>query len=349
MKLRAFWPAAAIPLAFLASCARSTPPTTHAASLPVSQADAPKREIRLTGTVVAVRSYKILVPQIRGQGGSLTLTRFISNGAKVKEGDLIATFDATQQLDDARDAQAKHDDHGHQVDQKRAQNRADAEKRASDLKQAEADLAKAEIELQKGPILSEIDRLKNEEKARIARLHVESLKKSGALHDQADAAALRVLELQRDRQQVALERIQSNIKLLEIRAPLAGMVAQDLVWRNNTMAHAQEGDQLWRGQSVASIFDPSEMAIRCAVGEPDDVALIPGAHAIVYLDAYPGLVLSARFESSSPVASSNLGSPVKTFSAVFKFDKSDPHLMPDLSAAVVLEPPSGAPATGGTR
>ena len=51
------------------------------------------------------------------------------------------------------------DELGHQVDQKAAQNRADAEKRASDLKQAEADLAKAEMELQKGPILSEIERL----------------------------------------------------------------------------------------------------------------------------------------------------------------------------------------------
>jgi hypothetical protein len=42
--------------------------------------------------------------------------------------------------------------------------------------------------------------------------------------------------------------------------------------------------------------------------------------------------------SASPVASSALGSPIKTFSARFRLDKSDPHLLPDLSAAVVLEP-----------
>ena len=52
-------------------------------------------------------------------------------------------FDATAQIDAARDAQAKYDDLGHQVEQKRAQNRADAEKRAVDLKSAEGDLAKA--------------------------------------------------------------------------------------------------------------------------------------------------------------------------------------------------------------
>ena len=327
-----------VPLALFLSCSRSTPPTTHAAAPAVASASIPaKLEKRITGTVRAVHSFKILVPQIYGQGGSLTLTRFIPNGSRINEGDVIATFDATQQLDNARDAQAKYDDLGHQVDQKRAQNRADAEKRAADLKQAEADLAKAEIELQKGPILSDIDRLKNEQRARIARTHVDSLKKSNALHDKADGAALKVLELQHERQKVALDRIQNNVRLLEIHAPLAGMVAQELLWRNNTLSHAQEGDQLWRGQPLVSIFDPSEMLVRCAVGEPDQLGLAPGARATVYLDAYPDLALPAHFETASPVASSALGSPIKTFTAIFKFDKADPHLLPDLSAAVVIE------------
>ena len=65
--------------------------------------------------------------------------------------------------------------------------------------------------------------------------------------------------------------------------------------------------------------------------------LAPGIKATVYLDAYPDLILPAHFAFASPVASSALGSPIKTFTAVFKLDKTDPHLMPDLSAAVVLD------------
>ena len=86
----------------------------------------------------------------------MTLTKLIANGSQVKEGDLIAIFDSTQQTDLAREASAKYEDFGHQVEQKQAQNRADAEKRTSELRQAEADLAKAEIELKKGPVLAEI-------------------------------------------------------------------------------------------------------------------------------------------------------------------------------------------------
>ena len=346
-------PAATIPIlllagsilagCILAGCTRPAPPVAHAASIaPAAAGAAPeapraRHEVRVTGIVEAVHSAKVLVPQIFGQGGPMTLTKLIPNGSRVKDGDLIAVFDSTAQADNARDALAKFDDLGHQVDQKQAQNRADAEKRAADLRQAEADFAKAKIELRKGPILSEIDRLKNEVKVKAAAGHVESLTRSMAYHDKADAAALRILELQRDRQKVALERTRSNMDRLVLHATLSGVVAHQNLFRNNSMGHAQEGDQLYRSQALVSIFDPAEMMVRCAVGEPDGAALVAGAKAVVYLDAYPELALPAHFEFASPVASSALGSPIKTFTAVFKLDKTDPHLMPDLSAAVVLD------------
>ncbi len=326
----------------LVSCERaalshsSAPAVASAAEPPTSQ-----REIRLTGTVEAVHSSKVIVPQIVGQGGQLTLTHLIPNGTQVQVGDLIAEFDPTQQIDNGLTAKAKYEDLSHQVEQKAAQNNADHEKRQADLTQAQADLDKANLDLQKAPILAEIAKLQNDIKADIARQHVESLTKSNAFHDQSDAAALRILELQRDRQKLALDRAQTNIGRMELRAPLAGMVAHQNVYRGNSQGHAQEGDQLYRGQALVSIFDPSELLVRCSVGEPDDAALTPGTRAKVYFDAYPDLSLPAHFESASPMASSALGSPVKTFSAVFKLDKTDPRLMPDLSAAVVLDPHVG--------
>src|SRR6186713_3241560 len=59
------------------------------------------RELRLTGVVEAIHSSKITVPQIIGQGGRLTLTQLISNGSRVKKGDVIAQFDQAQQLEAA--------------------------------------------------------------------------------------------------------------------------------------------------------------------------------------------------------------------------------------------------------
>jgi multidrug resistance efflux pump len=142
-----------------------------------------------------------------------------------------------------------------------------------------------------------------------------------------------------------MDRAQTNLDKMTLKAPLAGMIAQLNVFRTNTMGHAQEGDQLFRGQPLVSIFDPTEMQVRCQVGEPDTVALAPNARGMVYLDAYPEVALPAHLELASPVAASSWGSPIKTFSAVFRVDKTDPHLLPDLSAAVVIQ----LAASGGSQ
>lgn len=335
MLIRPRWLIAA---AVLSACSRApAPETTVHADSSKAEAAPPNEHIRSTGTIQAVRFNTIQVPQLRGPGGQLTLVRLVPNGTLVDEGDVIAQFDSVQQQDDARDARAKIDDLNHQIDQNRAQNRADNAWRAIDLKTAEGDLAKAEIELTKAEVLSEIDRLKNEAKAADARARVESLKKSGHFHDVADDAGLKILELQRDRQKMALDRALGNIEKCSVKAPMTGMVALENAWRNGSMGPFEEGDQAWPGQPLVRIFDPTDMVVITQISEPDGALLAQhGARARVLLDAYPGAVFDARLESSSPVASGGLQSPIRSFTARFHIEQHDPRLMPDLSAAVEI-------------
>lgn len=289
-----------------------------------------------------MRVSSILSPQVAiiTQGGSnrLTLVTIVANGARVNKGDVLAEFDSTRQEEETLEVEAKADDFGHQVLQKAAQNLSEAEKRVSDIKQAEADLSKALIQLKKGPVLADIVRQQNEIKADAARGRVASLKKSHEARVRAEAAALRVLELQRDRQRIMLERSKGNAAKLVIKAPLAGMVALENIWKGGTMGHPREGDQLWPGQPLLKIFDPSEMFLDAQVGEPDGARLKPGVRAQVQLDAYPGLAFEAVYESGSPVATTAIGSPVKNFHTRFRLMSTDPRLLPDLSAAAVVNP-----------
>jgi multidrug resistance efflux pump len=103
------------------------------------------------------------------------------------------------------------------------------------------------------------------------------------------------------------------------------------------MGHAQEGDQLWPGQPLLRLFDPGEMVVEASIQEPDAIALAPGTKATVHLDAYPGTAFPAVFETASPVASGGMQSPIRTFSARFRLLTTDPHLLPDLSAATDIE------------
>lgn len=327
--------------ACLGSCSSEATPAAEA-SEPVSplvaaQVYQPSDEIRATGVVKAARFVTIQTPRMAGPSSRLTLVKIIPNGAIVEEGEVLAQFDATTELDAARQAQAMYDDLSHQVEQKRAENAAAAAQRGLELKEAAAALEEARIQLRKGTLLSEIDRLQNEVRAAAAEKNVVSLEKSSQFRQQAEAAALRVLELQRERQSVALERSEGNLSKLVVLAPLGGMAALETMYQNGTMAFAQEGDQIYPGRILMRIFDRTQMEIEARIAEPDGGRIVPGTHARVLLDAYPGVEFRAELQSASPVASAALGSPVKTFLARFRLQDTDPRLLPDLSALVIIQ------------
>jgi len=320
----------------LTATATDPPPRDTGRDTPHENA---RHTVRATGIIRAVQSMTVLVPRIEGLGGNLTLATLVENGTVVKPGDLIASFDRANELKLLRDAQSKFDDQDHQIEQKKAEHLSNAEKRISDITQAQADLKKAEIESRKGPVLSALDQEKNRVNVEAARAHLLSLGKSNPAHEIADKAELKVLELQRERQKVSVERQIRNSERLMVKAPIRGMVALQNLYRNNSMGHAQEGDQVWPGSPLLKLFDPTIMEVQVSVGEPDGAVLVPGARATVHLDAFPDLKFSAHYSSASPVATSALGMSVKTFIARFRLDQSDPRLLPDLSAAIDIEAP----------
>jgi multidrug resistance efflux pump len=299
----------------------------------------------------AVRSTRVSVPAVTGPTYQMTLTRLVPNGATVPKGAVVAEFDPLEQLDQARQSAAKYDDLSFQYRQKAADNRAAAERRRSERQQAEADLEKAQLEVSKESVLSATEAERNRILAEKARAQLESIGRRHPDEERADAAALRVLELQRDRQKAAYDRARANLEKLRVRAPIGGMVAYALRYNNGTMVRPQEGDRLSRNSTIMSIFDPGEMLVRVSVAEPDGALLRPNLEALVYVDAFPDVALKARFVAASPVAASPvLSGGLKSFRAVFRLEQTDPRLTPDLSAAVVIQGPEDrAAATGGSR
>jgi len=305
-----------------------------------------QRPVRATGTIRAIRQHAVQVPRIQGQNGRMTLTWLVANGKVVLKDEVVAEFDRTEQSDKAREALGKFEDLQHQVEQRQAENRANAAKRGEELEQARAELAKATLQLRISEVLAEIERLKNEVKVEDAAAHVASLEQSHRQREIADQADLRILELKMERQKVALDQSQENAKKLVVLSPFDGMVAHEHIWRSGSMGPPQVGDQLYRGQPLLRIFDPTEMEVHLQVGEPDGAVLTPAARALVSLDAYPELIFKARLASASPVAAAALGSPIRRFEARFLLEATDPHLLPDLSAAVIVYPDGRLPEEG---
>jgi multidrug efflux pump subunit AcrA (membrane-fusion protein) len=306
---------------------------------PVSNLPRDARLIRATGIVQALEWQSVRVPQMTGVGGfEMVLTKLIPNGAKVLKGDVLVEFDRLSLLDQERDAVAQLEDFEHQLNERKAQVRSLQAGRGSQIREAEADIEKAKLQLRKGEVLSAIDRMKNEAKAENAGLRLASLKRTDALRAKAETASIRILELKLERQHVTLERLRMNLDRLVVKAPQDGMVAHETTYRQGSMGPPQVGDRMWPGMPVLRIFNPSRMVVQVTVDEPDFASVSEATHARVFLDAYPSEPFDALLESASPIASAGLDSPIRNFVAIFRIEQQSPRLLPDLSAALEIEP-----------
>lgn len=332
-----------VTLALLCSCSETGKAPLSPAGVEAAAPTRPTTSLRSTGIVQALESFSIRAPQITGQSGRMTLTYLIANGTKVSQDQVIAEFDRTAIQDEARETEAKLAETGHQLEEKRAQIRSDRAKRTATIYEAKAELQKAQLQLRRGPVISEIDRLKNEARAASSSTRVLSLEKSSGFRNEAEDASLRVLELKRDRQKLTLERLNRNLERLVIKSPQRGMIALENVWRNGSMGPPQEGDQMFPGQPVLRLFNPERMIIDASVNESDFAVLKPGLSAKLFVDAYPGTVFQAEMLTASPIAIAGLDSPVRAFSARFRVISQDSRLLPDLSASLEIERTSAKP------
>lgn len=295
--------------------------------------------LRLKGTTEAVRMRAILAPVLAGQFvATLTVTRLTASGTNVKKGDLLAEFDRQSQIRDSIDKQAEYDKLVSQVVGEQAKENVTRAKDETEIKEAEDGLAKAQLEMQKVEIMSRIDAEKAQQDLEEAQAKLAQLGETFALKRKAGQAAIRILEIQRDRTEQIMLHARADAELLRIRAPLDGVVVLNTIWKQGKMGEVQEGDQLRPGTPFMQVVDPSLMQVRVLANQEDFLSLRTGQPARIHLDAYPELVFPGRLEEMAPMGrSGDFSSRLRTFTVVFSITGQDPKLMPDLSAAVDVD------------
>jgi len=303
-----------------------------------------QQTLRLKGVTAAVAARSIMAPLIAGQQvGTLTITKLVPSGTRVKQGDLLVEFDRQAQARDFIDKQAQSDDENQKVVEEQAKEAAARAKDETEMKQAEDGLAKARLEMEKVELLSRIDAEKAQENLDEAQATLAQLKETFDLKRKAAQASIRILEIQRDRTRETMLHAQANSALMEIHAPIDGIVVLNTIWKQGNMGEVQEGDQVRPGVPFMQVVDPALMEVRVAVNQEDLLGLKPGEKAQVHLDAYSDLAFDGELESVDPMGvTGDLSPKVRTFSATFSIKGHDPRLMPDLSAAVDVEPVSTA-------
>jgi HlyD family secretion protein len=309
--------------------------STHSASGPV---------LRLRGTTEAVEARGILAPLLSGQQvGTLTIVRIAQGGSRVKVGDLLVEFDRQEQMRDFVDKQADYRKLVDQVAQEQAKEVAAKAKDETELKQAEDALRKAELEVQKEELLSRIDAEKNRETLDEAKATYDQLRTTFDLKRKAAQAAIKILEIQRDRTEQTMNHAQANADLMLIRSPIDGVVVLNTIWKEGTMGEVQEGDKIRPGMPFMQVVNPASMQVRVMANQEDFPSLRIGETAKVRLDAYPEMLFPAQIEQMAPIGEEgNFSEKVREFAIIVSIQGNDPKLMPDLSAAVDVDLKSGS-------
>ena len=202
--------------------------------------------------------------------------------------------------------------------------------------------------MEKVELLSRIDAEKAQQDLDEATATLQQLRETFDLKRKAALAAIRILEIQRDRTLETMKHARANSELMQIHSPIDGVVVLNTIWKQGKMGEVQEGDQVRPGTSFMQVVDPSRMEVRAPVNQEDFLSLQIGQAARVHLDAYPQLMFPGKLEEMAPIGrNGDFSSKLRTFAVVFSISGSDAKLMPDLSAAVDVDLAAPARGAGG--
>ena len=300
------------------------------------------RSVRVAGTVEALEAHPVAAPRLAGQNSStLVITHMVAGGTRVRKGDVVAEFDRQTQIRNALDREADYNDLVQQIKKLQSDQTTARASDDNDLKAAEDGLGNAQLELKRSEVQSKIQAEKAKENVDEAQAKLKQLQQTYQLKRNAEMAAIKVLEIQRDRAGDAMRYAQSNSEKMVIHAPTDGLVVlNSVIWMGNSPREAQEGDEVRPGIAFMQVVNPASMRVRARVNQQDVPPLQQGQPVRVTLDAYPDLVLAGKLSQLPAIGVVSNMSPqsrVHTFTILFSIEGSDPKLLPDLSAAVDVE------------
>jgi len=196
----------------------------------------------------------------------------------------------------------------------------------------------AEVDVSTNDVRAHIDAEKNQLMLEEMRAHLVALRQTSELRRKAEAADLRLLEIQRDRAKNAWLHAQQNATKMRIVAPLDGLVVLKTTWKNGSFGEVQEGEDTRPGVPIMEVVDSTAMRVRAKINQADIERMRVGQTATITLDSYPARAFHGKLDQLSPIAATSALSPkVRTFLAIFSVAEPDPHLLPDLAAAIDVD------------
>jgi multidrug efflux pump subunit AcrA (membrane-fusion protein) len=294
--------------------------------------------VEVRGAIKALKSTVVTAP---AGSGDLQILNIVTNGVKVKKGDVVVEFDATtvKQNLALNESALKSADAG--IQQSRAASKLKEEQDLTDVMKARFDVETARMETRKQEIISAIEGA--EAKLKLADTEQKLLEVEAKLKADRAAAAADLASKQRahDQAEFQVKQAEHQLASLTLRSPSNGVVVLQVNWQASgpmqQPAPFKPGDHAWPGATIAELPDTSSLQITARVEEAERGRVQIGQSGIIRVDAVPDRSYNGKVEEISTTASPdfNGGWPFpKNFTLEIALPESDSRLTPGMGAIV---------------
>lgn len=270
----------------------------------------------------------------------LILTELRKPGDLVKEGEVVAAFDTTEESFKLREAEADLAEAEQQVIQAQKESQAKQEELNSDLIKARAEVRVAELECARNELLAAIAAKQNDLALAAAREKLARLERDYPSSKAAASASIAIQEAGRVKAKVQADTARRNIENMTLKAPVAGYVNVERNTNSNwffpgmTFPLYQVGDAARPGMAVAQIPDLATWEVTARISEEDRGHISVGQKAQFSMIALPGNSYEGKV--------SNLGGTTgppwnRRFECKLSLQKPTPDLRPGMSVRIVIE------------
>ena len=303
-----------------------------------------KLTVFATGEIRAGRTATLVVPPA---GGTLRLVRLLSTGTAVKAGEVVFEIDPADQEFVLTQAKSEMAEAEQQILKLKADTAVQAAEDGVALLTATYDVRRGELDSAGNDLIGAIEAQKNVLTLQEARQRLSQLQQDVKSRSATNEAALAVLVEQRTKAQLAIQRAQTIIDSLVVKAAFDGVVAakenRDAAggfFFGQALPEYRQGDSTFSGRAIADVIETGKMEVRAKINETDRDNLQTGQAATVESDALPGQTFTARVGALSGLASRGNWfetSAVRQFDVTFSLDKPDPRLLAGSSVRLVID------------